>query len=211
MNTVTRLQVSQPISSQPTMGQPEQKVSFKGNCDCYEKSSKDVAAAATVGAAAGALTAKTINDKFVQYAKHYNVDMNKDMTAIQKCESHIDINEEAVEAKQNYKADLKTAKDNVKTAKDNLKTAKIAAKVTTEAAEKATTEGAAEAKATTAEAKKAAKEVAEEAKKAAKQELKDLKKVPVKYRAAAAAAGAVVVGGTYAIAKALVNKFSKDN
>ncbi|MDD3014068.1 MAG: hypothetical protein PHC34_10235 [Candidatus Gastranaerophilales bacterium] len=197
MTNVTKLQVSQPLSIQTTPNQSKQ-VSFKGDSDCYEKTSKaDVAAVTVAGAAAGAVGARTINGKLNNFLKHYSVDTNKDLTPEEKKQNHRALSDAREAAKNNYKEDLNAAKADKKESAKELKNAVKASNAQKDNAE--------------------LKLVAEDAKKAldaAKQELKDMKakvKLPVKYRAIAAAAGAVVIGGAYAIAKTLINKSSKEN
>jgi hypothetical protein len=193
MTTVTRLQVSQPLGSQPVAtGQPETQVSFKGESDSFAKSKKlDVVAATAVGAAAGALGARTVNNKLDKYARHYDVDMNRELNVQEKAQFHAEIKNDAAKTEKNYKEDVKAARAYVKDHKAYLKSTK-------------------KSKEASKEIKKENIQVAKDLLVDAKAKFNELTKVPAKYRAVAAVAGAIVVGGAYAIAKALVgNKSSK--
>jgi|GEM_PF-2605356 len=251
MTEISRLQATQPLNNQPiTPEQPEPKVSFKGAPDSFEKSSSnlDVAAAAGVGAAAGAAGANSILDKLHKFATNFSIDKFKNDTdefkQAEKGEPANRSNDQIKEQKKNieetvkgYETEVTTKNGALNTAKEGLgldehglKTFEEAERQLEEAHSKlanVTPETEAElqnavkeaegklqslktdlnpeklnaydaAKTALKDAETVAKTVSEEAASV----LKELEvSVPVKYRAIAAAAGAALVGGIYAIGK----------
>jgi septum formation inhibitor MinC len=195
MTEISRLQATQPLSDQPiTPEQPEPKVSFKGEPDSFERTSssnKDVAVATTAGAAAGVIGAKPLYEKLAQFLGHFGIDqLFADASKEDRKNAHKELNKDIAETKKDA-ADLKEAAK--KELEELQETAKKADKELQEAAE---------------EAKPALQKAAEKAKAEADEAANALKllegKVPAKYRVIAAAAGAAVIGGVYAIGKLLV-------
>jgi len=185
MTTISSLQISQPLTSQPiTTEQPQQPVSFKGDYDCYAKSSKaDVAAVTVVGVAFGALATRPLMNMFDHLKITFNsFKLPKDVRKQTTKQSH--------EALSQF---VKTEKAAVKEMKAYINELKKEAK-----------EAAKDLKADKHDPflQSVAKEAKENVK-AEKAALKEITKLPLKYRAVAAAASAAVVGCTYAIAKAL--------
>jgi len=191
MTEISRLQATQPLSSQPLTEQPEPKVSFKGEPDSFEKSSsnKDVAVAAGAGAASGAFGVKAIYNKLGEVLGHLVIDIDPSLSNEEKKQAHNVIKETSKNQGKQYKEELKAAKESAKTLKAESKKAEK------------------ELRAATEEAKPALQEAAEKAKAAAEKAAEDLKamavKIPAKYRVLTALAGAAVIGGIYAMGKLL--------